>query len=218
MLREKILYENWLKYADAVGDFNPIHRDREAAKSFGLKDVIAPGMYVLSFLQRLGKIRSISAKFLGQVNRGDEIEIKEKGKSINILVQGKPAVRARVYFGEPPEQEMHVPEADYTYKAEINEKKIKDFLESIGIENSERLPEMYLISLSAPALLDYGKKENKIGMHVMQSAEIYRNYKIGEVKIRIIDRGDRHGLEDFDLHWVQDNRCVASGEAKVKLL
>ena len=39
-----------VKYAKASGDFNPIHLDKEYAKTMGLDDVIAHGMLVMANL------------------------------------------------------------------------------------------------------------------------------------------------------------------------
>ena len=39
-----------VRYSGASGDFNPIHTDVEAAKSFGLGGTIAHGMLIMGFL------------------------------------------------------------------------------------------------------------------------------------------------------------------------
>ena len=58
-------------YAAASGDHNPIHRDPEVARSVGLPDVIAHGMYTLALAARYvdeqlgepGRIVELGAKF-----------------------------------------------------------------------------------------------------------------------------------------------------------
>ncbi len=58
-------------YADASGDPNPIHLDEEIAKSVGLPDVIAHGMYTLALAARYvdeqlgepGRIAEIGSRF-----------------------------------------------------------------------------------------------------------------------------------------------------------
>jgi acyl dehydratase len=58
-------------YADASGDHNPIHQDPEVARSVGLPDVIAHGMYTLALVARYvdeqlgepGRIAELGAKF-----------------------------------------------------------------------------------------------------------------------------------------------------------
>ena len=42
--REKIR-----EYANAVGELNPVHHDREAAKAAGFRDVVAPPMFVVVY-------------------------------------------------------------------------------------------------------------------------------------------------------------------------
>lgn len=57
-------------YAAASGDPNPIHQDPEVARSVGLPDVIAHGMFTLALVARYvdeqvgaGRIRELGAKF-----------------------------------------------------------------------------------------------------------------------------------------------------------
>ena len=216
---EKIVFKNWLRYADSVGDFNPIHIEKEAAERFGLGGIIAPGMYILSFLQKLGKIRSIDAKFLDIVRDEDIISIY-KGMNFNIKVKEKVVAKGKISYGEPTEHNIEMPSGlDYIYRTDVNEGKIKDFILSIGAKiHMQRNPEMYLFSLSAPALLNYGKEKNRIGMHVTQSAEIHHSYKLGGVKIGIKEKGKRFGLEEFDLYWIQDDKVISSGKAMIKPL
>lgn len=58
-------------YAEASGDHNPIHQDPEVARSVGLPDVIAHGMFTLALAARYvdeqlgepGRIAELGAKF-----------------------------------------------------------------------------------------------------------------------------------------------------------
>jgi acyl dehydratase len=58
-------------YAEASGDSNPIHQDADIARSVGLPDVIAHGMFTLALAARYvdeqlgepGRITEIAAKF-----------------------------------------------------------------------------------------------------------------------------------------------------------
>ncbi len=58
-------------YADASGDHNPIHQDEEFAKSVGLENVIAHGMFTMALAGRYvshvaggsEKVRDFSARF-----------------------------------------------------------------------------------------------------------------------------------------------------------
>jgi acyl dehydratase len=73
-------------YAEASGDHNPIHQDPEVARSVGLPDVIAHGMFTLALAARYvdeqlgapGRIAEIGAKFTKPVvvpEEGTEVRI-----------------------------------------------------------------------------------------------------------------------------------------------
>ncbi len=52
-----------LAYANASGDQNPIHQDEAFAKSVGLENVIAHGMYTMGLVgQYVGRMATSSAK------------------------------------------------------------------------------------------------------------------------------------------------------------
>jgi acyl dehydratase len=74
-------------YAHASGDPNPIHQDPETARSVGLPDVIAHGMFTLALVARYvdeqlgrpGRIDELGAKFTKPVvvpEGGTEVEIQ----------------------------------------------------------------------------------------------------------------------------------------------
>ena len=76
-----------IAYAAASGDPNPIHQDPEVARSVGLPDVIAHGMFTLALAARYvdeqlgepGRSAEISAKFTKPVvvpESGTEVEIE----------------------------------------------------------------------------------------------------------------------------------------------
>lgn len=73
-------------YAAASGDPNPIHQDPEVARSVGLPDVIAHGMFTLALAARYvdeqvgapGRIEEIGAKFTRPV------VVPEEGTSVEI--------------------------------------------------------------------------------------------------------------------------------------
>jgi acyl dehydratase len=73
-------------YAEASGDSNPIHQDADIARSVGLPDVIAHGMFTLALAARYvdeqlgepGRIAEIAAKFTKPVvvpESGTEVRI-----------------------------------------------------------------------------------------------------------------------------------------------
>jgi acyl dehydratase len=76
-----------MAYAAASGDPNPIHQDPEVARSVGLPDVIAHGMFTLALAARYvdeqlgepGRIIELGAKFTRPVvvpESGTEVEIE----------------------------------------------------------------------------------------------------------------------------------------------
>lgn len=76
-----------IAYAAASGDPNPIHQDPEVARSVGLPDVIAHGMFTLALAARYvdeqlgepGRIAELGAKFTKPVvvpESGTEVEIE----------------------------------------------------------------------------------------------------------------------------------------------
>lgn len=73
----------FVRYAGASGDFNPIHTDDETARQSGLLGVIAQGMLVLGFLgQAVGTwaptraLRRMSARFLGMSYPNDALSVE----------------------------------------------------------------------------------------------------------------------------------------------
>lgn len=72
--------EDFVKYAGASGDFNPMHYDHELATAAGQRDVFAPGMLtagiaaaLLSEWFGIAAIRSFRVRFQSQVWRGDSV-------------------------------------------------------------------------------------------------------------------------------------------------
>tara|TARA_Y100001960_G_C14605207_1_gene792886 strand:- start:207 stop:632 length:426 start_codon:yes stop_codon:yes gene_type:complete len=87
-------------YAGASGDHNPIHIDQDHAKKFGLSDVIAHGMLVMSYLGQAitnqvkqSSITEYGVKFSSMTRIGDTLTCKgtvidvrqtDKGKWLKI--------------------------------------------------------------------------------------------------------------------------------------
>ena len=77
-------------YANASGDQNPIHQDEEFAKSVGLENVIAHGMFTMALAGRYvselagdsSKVREFSARFLKPVvvPAGVDVELQVSAK------------------------------------------------------------------------------------------------------------------------------------------
>ncbi|MGC5586011.1 MaoC/PaaZ C-terminal domain-containing protein [Ornithinimicrobium sp. W1665] len=79
-----------LAYADASGDQNPIHQDAGFARSVGLEDVIAHGMWTMGAALDVvtsyaggdpARVLSCSTKFTGMV-------VVPEGETVEVLVQG----------------------------------------------------------------------------------------------------------------------------------
>ncbi|MEW5854088.1 MAG: MaoC/PaaZ C-terminal domain-containing protein [Myxococcota bacterium] len=75
-----------LRYADASGDHNPIHKDPEVAKAAGLPDIILHGLCTMAFVQNAlvdkvaggnpEKLKRIKARFAKPVLNGETLTIK----------------------------------------------------------------------------------------------------------------------------------------------
>lgn len=71
------------QYAEASGDFNPIHLDEEYAKQAGLGGVIAHGMLTMAQLTAMltdwigdkGEIVFLKVRFEGMVRPGEQIRL-----------------------------------------------------------------------------------------------------------------------------------------------
>ena len=70
--------EDFVRYAGASGDFNPLHYDRAAAERAGLPDVIAQGMLLSGLLASSletwfgpGSVRDLSVRFRRPAYVGD---------------------------------------------------------------------------------------------------------------------------------------------------
>ena len=85
------------------------------------------------------------------------------------------------------------------------------------------MPEMFFASLSASALLAYGKDQEKIygqenfGLHGTQSYHARRSGMFGPVQVyvregRVPGRG---GVETFELGWKQGKESIARGSSSV---
>ncbi|USQ80877.1 MaoC family dehydratase N-terminal domain-containing protein [Ornithinimicrobium faecis] len=77
-------------YANASGDQNPIHQDADFARSVGLEDVIAHGMWTMGAALDVvtayvggdpGRVLSCSTRFTGMV-------VVPEGETVEVLVEG----------------------------------------------------------------------------------------------------------------------------------
>jgi acyl dehydratase len=96
------------QYADASGDQNPIHQDEAFAKSVGLPDVIAHGMFTMgvagTYLSDLAGsewVTEFSAKFIKPVvvPAGVNVSIDITGK-VTEVIDGVAKIELNVFCGD----------------------------------------------------------------------------------------------------------------------
>jgi len=83
MVKPPITQDQLNRYAEASGDFNPIHLNEEAARRVGLDSVIAQGMLSMAFLGHYisqliasdpqALITNLKARYIGMVRLGDTL-------------------------------------------------------------------------------------------------------------------------------------------------
>jgi acyl dehydratase len=97
-----------VQYADASGDQNPIHQDEAFAKSVGLPDVIAHGMFTmglagkyLSDLAGSEAVTEFSAKFIKPVvvPAGVDVSLEISGK-VSEVIDGIAKIELTVMCGD----------------------------------------------------------------------------------------------------------------------
>ncbi len=203
---------DWVKYADSVGDMNPIHRDDVVAKEFGLESVVAPGMWIAAHLQGFGKIQKVESKFRNPTYDEDIVTLDGYSfrKGNEVICSNK------VILGEPTGRDISLPsDIVYSQGFSASNEDIRGFLESVGSNAKDANLEMYLMARSAPAMLGYGASAKLIGAHVSQSIEIYKSFDIRDVKVNVQEDSVRPGRSKLNLYWESNGEVVAMGEAKV---
>jgi acyl dehydratase len=83
LVKPSITQEQLRRYADASGDYNPIHLDEQAAHRVGLDSVIAHGMLSMAFLGQFvnqqiadmpgARIAELRVRFIHMVRLGDTL-------------------------------------------------------------------------------------------------------------------------------------------------
>src|ERR1700730_18172641 len=83
MIKPPITQHQLNHYAEASGDFNPIHLNEEAARRVGLDSVIAQGMLSMAFLGQYisqliasdphALITNLKVRYTGMVHLGDTL-------------------------------------------------------------------------------------------------------------------------------------------------
>lgn len=220
--------ENWLKYANAVGDCNPIHRNLDAAKRLGFPSVIAPGMYVASLVQRVihmpERIKSAEFSFKKPVLPGQTVNIRcsrsrEKLRADYVNDKKEKVLVARLNVGEfePSSIAFATWPESKGYTTRILPADITNFFSSLGIEEScegrNCCPEMFAISLAVPALLNTTGRD---GLHVKQTISFNDYPIVGDfVSVLVDEKRRRRGMIIYDLHWLKGSKQLAEGKAYV---
>src|SRR2546429_9016653 len=83
LVKPPITQEQLQRYAEASGDYNPIHLDEEAAHRVGLDSVIAQGMLSMAFLGQFitqhisdtpaAFLTQLKVRFIAMVRLGDTV-------------------------------------------------------------------------------------------------------------------------------------------------
>ena len=94
MVKPPIVQDQLNRYAEASGDFNPIHLNEEAARRVGLDGIIAHGMLSMAFLghyisQQIASdpaalLASLKVRYVGMVRLGDTITCSGIVKNISV--------------------------------------------------------------------------------------------------------------------------------------
>jgi hypothetical protein len=218
---------NGWRYTDSVKDKNPIHQTDEEAKAYGFDRAVVPGMWLVSHIQSRSGLSSIKQiKFSDNLFYEDSILMNE----ISHKVGGKRDFEFKkndkvlcsvtgVGIGEYAPAPEPLKERLHTYDADVCPERISLFLSSIGYSPKVGdTPEMFLASLSAPALLDYGFKNNITGTHASLSFNMHSNYEPGIVKITIGNMRIKGPFKYLELRWWQNEKIIASGRAGVLTL
>ena len=123
-LVKQVSQESINQYAEATGDFNPIHVDEGFARETPFKGTIAHGFYILAFLSQLMTRHfgrrwvqggSLDVRFKKPVKPGDVITVKatlidrKRSRDRTILVfdaiwenqRGEPVIMGRALIPDP---------------------------------------------------------------------------------------------------------------------
>lgn len=99
-----ITLEQLQQYAQASGDWNPIHLDEAAARARNLSGVIAHGMLSMGFLGQLltdavgpESVRRLRVRFEGMVRLGDELTCQARLTGREIVRDGCDVVVVEVW-------------------------------------------------------------------------------------------------------------------------
>ncbi|MCU1455175.1 MAG: hypothetical protein JWN46_3321 [Acidimicrobiales bacterium] len=106
---EQVTREQIARYAEAVGDFNPMHLDDDFAKKAGLPSVIAHGPLTLALaidvlVAQFGaaQLRGVEARLRAPVFPGDRLEVVPTETGIEVRkADGTVVITAVIDLGRP---------------------------------------------------------------------------------------------------------------------
>jgi len=204
--------DNWLKYADTIKDYSLIHRDDAAAKKSGLEGICAPGMWLASHVQGNSKIGIAEFIFKNLVYDGDLIRMED----YSFYNREDLVCRSNIILGEPTNENISLPKGIvYFQEFHVSEKNIRDFLDSIKFNGMNSNPEMYLMSLSVPTLLNYSKPKGLVGIHAYQSMEVCKPFNLDHVRVNVEEEKIGSRMCKLNLYWESNGEVVATGKSKV---
>ena len=116
-----ITQEQLQRYAEASGDYNPIHLEEEAARRVGLDSVIAQGMLSMAFLgqfinQRIADVpeaylTQLKVRFINMVRLGDSITCHGIVKAHSVEDEGNETVTIECWAQNQRGEKVTVGEA-----------------------------------------------------------------------------------------------------------
>ena len=121
LAKPPITQEQLQRYAEASGDYNPIHLEEEAARRVGLDSVIAQGMLSMAFLgqfinQRIADVpeaylTQLKVRFINMVRLGDSITCHGIVKTRSIEDEGYETVTIECWAQNQRGEKVTVGEA-----------------------------------------------------------------------------------------------------------
>lgn len=217
-----VSFGKWKEYCHAIGDYNPIHWMDESAESFGLEGIVAPGMFVASQMFGGREITEMKAKFGCKVYDGDKLVMNDDGGNY-IFNRGEDFVcdvRGVKINGYGCDELRPIEDEVHRYIPTVTGENIAKFQKSVGYFGSKNFPGMFLAALSGPALFDYEKSKEFLGVHVFQSFRAHSSFEGGYLDVVIGDETTLGPLHSYNMRWVErvdekEEVVVASGEATV---
>ena len=124
-------------------------------------------------------------------------------------------VDGKLVWKECAKRDLPDRKMDYIFSYDLTEDRIRSFLNSAGIISNGDVRNFMLMSLSAPALLDYGERNGVVGLHLKQTYEQHDSVKLGPLEVGVCAGKSRPGIAIFENYWIQNGRLVASGKSMV---